>query len=89
MLCVRRQKSGSKELFDLAAEMSGKNKSLMSKRNQKKWALFCAEVRGGEMSPRELYVLLKKIVGLQRSEVGGIRNSQGEIVNNSEEVREV
>ena len=53
----------------------------MSKRNQKKWALFCAEVkvRAGEMSPREFYVLLKKIVGSQRSEVGGIRKSQGEL----------
>ena len=83
------EESGSKELFDLAASMSDKIKALVSKRNQQKWASFCAEVKTGELSPREFYVLLKKIIGSQRSDVGGIRNSQGEIVNNAQEVREV
>ena len=81
--------SGSKELFETAARMSEKIKSLISKRNRQRWKSFCAEVRTGELSPREFYLLLKRVIGSQRGDAGGIRNSKGEIVNNGEEVREV
>jgi hypothetical protein len=81
--------SGSKDLFELAAKMSEKIKGLISKRNHRQWASFCAEVKTGELGPREFYMLLKRVIGSQRGDVGGIRNAQGEVVNNGQEVREV
>jgi hypothetical protein len=83
------EKSGSKDLFVQAANMSEKVKSLFSERSRQQWASFCAEVKSGELSPREFYMLLKRVIGSQRGDAGGIRNSSGEIVNNGQEVREV
>jgi exonuclease III len=81
--------SGSKVLFDKAAEMSDKIKTLISCRNRRQWESFCAEVKTGELGPREFFVLLKRVIGSRRGEMGGIRNADGDIVSNEEEVRGV
>jgi len=81
--------SSSKDLFKTAASMSEKIKSLISKRNRLQWEAFCAEIKSGEIGPREFYMLLKRAIGSQRGDAGGIRNSKGEIVNNGQEIREV
>lgn len=81
--------SGSKDLFDIAMKMSDKIKTLVSARHKRQWENFCAEVKSKELGPREFYVLLKRVIGSQRGETGGIRNLQGEIVSNGNEVRHI
>ena len=79
---------GDKKLFQLADDVSQKIKKICIEGNKKRWDSFCAEVCMEKLGARDFFSALHRVMGSKSTEVCGIRNLEGEIVNNGSEVRE-
>lgn len=81
--------AGNGKLFETASGISEKIKSMVMRRNRGRWRSFCEGLQEEKMGSREFFASLKKVLGSSKQAVSGIRNSEGEVVNNSGEVRSV
>ena len=79
---------GDKKLFKIVDEVTKKIKELCMKGNRNRWESFCKEVCMENLGARDFFASLHRVIGSKRTEVCGVRNRDGEIVNNGTEVRE-